>query len=230
LRTRIKFCGLVRAQDVDTAVALGVDAVGFVFYARSPRALALDEARVLRLRLPSWVSAVGLFVNASPEQVQETQAAVGLDVLQFHGDETPGACSSLAGNRPWWRAVRMRGPGDLLESSALFPDAEALLVDSFHSGYGGSGQSFDWSWIPEQRIRPIILSGGLDPASAGDAIARVQPLAVDVSSGIQGADPRCKDHARMEAFVEAVLRADVVRASATRRAMTTPSTLPLKQP
>lgn len=214
MRTRIKFCGLVRPQDVDTAVALGVDAVGFVFYARSPRALGLDEARALRARLPSWVSAVGLFVNASPEQVQATHSAVGLDVLQFHGDETPEVCSGLAGNRPWWRAVRMRGPDDLLESAALFPDAEALLVDSFHSGYGGSGQSFDWSWIPKQRTRPLILSGGLDPASVGDAIARVQPVAVDVSSGIQGADPRCKDDARMEAFVDAVLRADAARANA----------------
>jgi phosphoribosylanthranilate isomerase len=214
LRTRIKFCGLVRAQDVDTAVALGVDAVGFVFYPRSPRALGLDEARALRVRLPSWVSAVGLFVNASPEQVQATRAAVGLDVLQFHGDETPGACSSLAGDRPWWRAIRMRGPGDLLESVALFPDAEAFLVDSFHSGYGGSGQSFDWSWIPDRRTCPIILSGGLDPVSVGDAIAQVRPFAVDVSSGIQGSEPRCKDGARMEAFVDAVLRADVGRASA----------------
>ena len=211
-------------------MALGVDAVGFVFYARSPRALGLDEARALRVRLPSWVSAVGLFVNATAEQVQATRAAVGLDVLQFHGDETPVACGSLAGNLAWWRAVRMRGPDDLLESAALFPDAEALLVDSFHSGYGGSGQSFDWSWIPVQRTCPIILSGGLDHASVGDAIARVRPVAVDVSSGIQGADPRCKDGARMHAFVEAVLRADVARVSASHRETTTPPTQPLKQP
>jgi phosphoribosylanthranilate isomerase len=224
LRTRIKFCGLVRPEDVDAASALGVDAVGFVFYARSPRALTIEDALPLRRRLRSWVRAVGLFVNATAGQVRETGDALGLDVLQFHGDETAGQCRALAGSTPWWRAVRMRGPGDLLESSALFPDAEALLVDSFHSGYGGSGQSFDWSWIAGHRSGPIILSGGLDSTTVSGAIARVRPFAVDVSTGIQGKDPRSKDHERMERFVEAVLRADLDRAGGgDDRALTRPN-------
>ena len=211
-RTRIKFCGLVRPSDVDVAVALGVDAVGFVFYERSPRALSLDEAEPLRRRLPSWVSAVGLFVNAPAAHVRDARATLGLDVIQFHGDERAADCREAAGNGAWWRAVRMRGPSDLLESATSFPDAEALLVDSFHTGYGGSGRAFDWSWIPEQRGRPLILSGGLDPTTVGQAIEQVLPDAVDVSSGIQAGDPRSKDHRKMETFVAEVLRVDALRA------------------
>lgn len=211
-RTRIKFCGLVRPADVDLAVALGVDAVGFVFYERSPRALSVEEAVALRRRLPSWVRAVGLFVNAPAERIHQARASLGLDVIQFHGDEDLTACQAAAGEAFWWRAVRMRGPDDLLKSSVDFPDAEALLVDSFHTGYGGSGQSFDWGWIAQVRDRPLILSGGLEAATVGSAIGQVRPFAVDVSSGIQGADPRAKDPRKMESFVEAVLRADALRA------------------
>jgi phosphoribosylanthranilate isomerase len=211
-RTRIKFCGLVRPADIDAAVALGVDAVGFVFYERSPRALSLDEAGPLRRRLPSWVSAVGLFVNMSADRVRAARARLGLDVIQFHGDESPADCRAAADGAPWWRAVRMRGPGDLLESAVSFSDAEALLVDSFHTGYGGSGRVFDWSWIPEQRARPLILSGGLDASSVGQAITAVGPDAVDVSSGIQAGDPRTKDPRKMEAFIAEVLRVDALRA------------------
>ncbi len=211
-RTRIKFCGLVRPADVDVAVALGVDAVGFVFYERSPRALSVDEARALRHRLPSWVRAVGLFVNASPDRVREARSTLGLDVIQFHGDEDPAACRDAARGGFWWRAVRMRGPDDLLKSSVDFPGAEALLVDSFHAGYGGSGVSFDWGWTAQGRDRPLILSGGLDAATVGQAIERVRPFAVDVSSGIQGSDPRVKDPRKMESFVQEVLRVDALRA------------------
>jgi phosphoribosylanthranilate isomerase len=208
LRTQIKFCGLVRPEDVDTAVALGVDAVGFVFYPKSPRYVDALLARELRRRLPSWVCAVGLVVNEPIEAVLQLRAQARLDVIQFHGDETPEQCAAAADGSPWWRAVRMRGPDDLLHSAQSFRGAEALLVDSFHAGYGGSGQSFDWSWIASDRSLPLILSGGLDPDSVGEAIERVAPVAVDVSSGIQGSDPRTKDPARMERFVHAVLQAD----------------------
>lgn len=211
LRTRIKFCGLVRPVDVDDAVALGVDAIGFVFYSRSPRALDAEQAARLRRRLPSWVSAVGLFVNDTVEGVRSVATQVGLDVIQFHGDETAGQCSQAGLDHAWWRAVRMRQAGDLLSSFDDFPGAEALLVDSFHAGYGGSGLSFDWSWIPAVRPRPLILSGGLGPASVAEAIHRVAPEAVDVSSGIQGDDPRTKDRRKMEDFVSAVLSADARR-------------------
>lgn len=208
MRTRIKFCGLVRQVDIDAAVALGVDAVGFVFYPKSPRWLAFDDAARLRRTLPSWVQAVGLFVNAETHTVRAARSEVGLDIVQFHGDETARQCRESAGHAAWWRAVRMRSAGDLLESFEIFSTAEALLVDSFHASYGGSGQSFDWSWIPSKRPQPLILSGGLDATSVGLAVKRVRPDAVDVSSGIQGDDPRTKDLARMEAFVAAVIETD----------------------
>ncbi len=210
MRTRIKFCGMVRPIDVDAAVALGVDAVGFVFYPKSPRYLAQGEARSLRRRLPSFVAAVGLFVDAPAETVRETAAAVGLDVIQFHGGETPEQCESAAGSVPFWRAVRVRARDDLLESASLFGSAEALLADSYSEGFGGSGRGFDWSWVPpphERRLR-LILSGGLHADTVGEAIARVAPAAVDVSSGIQGEDPRTKELAKMERFVAAVIGAD----------------------
>ncbi len=209
MRTRIKFCGLVRPEDVDTAASLGVDAVGFVFYARSPRHVDPAAALALRRRLPSWVAAVGLFVNEAPQRVADVAAEAGLDVVQFHGDETPDDCERACGGRlPYWRAVRMRAPGDLLESIACFGGAEAFLLDAFSEGYGGSGKRFDWSWIPADCGRPLILSGGLDAGTVGEAIVRVRPVAVDVSSGIQGPDPRTKDKAAMERFVAAVVAAD----------------------
>lgn len=213
-RTRIKFCGLVRPEDVDTAVALGVDAIGFVFYPRSPRHLSIEEAAVLRRRLPSFVSAVGLFVGESPAVVADVGARVGLDVLQLHGDETPAqadAIAAAAADLPWWKAIRMRPETDLLSSAGSFAAAECLLLDAFSEGYGGSGKSFDWSWIPSDLPSRLILSGGLDGDSVAEAIRRVAPFAVDVSSGIQGDTPRSKDRARMERFVAAVLSADAGR-------------------
>lgn len=209
MRTRIKFCGLVRPEDVDTAVALGVDAVGFVFYPKSPRYLELEQAASLRRRLPSYVCSVGLVVNESAARVGETARRVGLDVVQFHGDETPEHCArAISDHLAYWRAVRMRAPGDLLESLARFGAAEALLLDSFSEGFGGSGRRFDWSWIPQQRGMPLVMSGGLDASTVGEAIAAVHPMAVDVSSGIQGSDARTKDRAKMERFVAAVIAAD----------------------
>jgi phosphoribosylanthranilate isomerase len=209
MRTRIKFCGLVRPGDVDTAIALGVDAIGFVFYPKSPRALAAQDAAILRRRLPSYVAAVGLFVNASPEQIRLSASQAGLDVIQFHGDESAQQCGQATPDGlAYWRAVRMRGPADLLESLASFERAEALLVDSFSEGFGGSGKRFDWSWIPANRGKPLVMSGGLDADTVGDAIAAVRPMAVDVSSGIQGADARVKDPVKMERFVAAVIEAD----------------------
>lgn len=214
MRTRIKFCGLVRPGDVDDAVALGADAVGFVFYPKSPRALTGPQARALRARLPSFVSAVGLFVNAGADEVAATARTAGLDVVQLHGDETPVQCvqaAASAGGLPWWKAIRMRPETDLLSSAASFQAAECLVLDAFSDAYGGSGKTFDWSWIPASLPSRIVLSGGLDAGSVGEAIARVRPFAVDVSSGIQGSDPRTKDRARMERFVAAVLTADATR-------------------
>ncbi len=210
MRTRIKFCGLVRAQDVDTAVALGVDAIGFVFYPKSPRALSLQDAANLRRRLPSFVRAVGLFVDASAQTVACATHEVGLDVLQLHGDETPQTSMELAGwaGRPWWKAIRMREQTDLLSLAGSFEKAECVLLDSFSESFGGSGKTFDWSWIPPAMPSRIILSGGLDSTTVGRAVVDVKPFAVDVSSGIQGVNPREKDPAKMERFVSAVIAAD----------------------
>lgn len=213
MRTRIKFCGLVRPGDLDDAVALGVDAVGFVFYPKSPRALTPEVAAELRRRLPSFVSAVGLFVDAPRAEVEATASRVGLDVLQLHGDETPeiGAALGTTCGLPWWKAIRMRAETDLLSSARTFGAAECLVLDAFSDSYGGSGRTFDWSWIPEGLPARIVLSGGLDAGSVAEAIGRIRPFAVDVSSGIQGSDPRTKDRVRMERFVVAVLAADTHR-------------------
>ncbi|MFT4102842.1 MAG: phosphoribosylanthranilate isomerase [Burkholderiaceae bacterium] len=216
MRTRIKFCGLVREEDVDAAVELAVDAVGFVFYPRSPRYVEPAHARRLRRRLPSFVSAVGLFVNEPAHEAARIADEVGLDVVQFHGDETPRDClrtmASVRATSAWWRAVRMRGPADLLESTVRFDAAEAFLLDKHGEAYGGAGEAFDWRWVtdaaPAPRQRRLILAGGLSPETVGEAIRQVRPFAVDVSSGIQTNDPRCKSLQKMKAFVRAVEQAD----------------------
>lgn len=223
MRTRIKFCGLVREVDVDAAAALGVDYVGFVFYPPSPRAIDVETATRLRRRLPSWVRAVGLFVNAPAGEVAYAATAVGLDVLQFHGDETPAQCVEAAGRRPWWRAIRVRSQVDLLHCSETFRGGahppEAMLLDAWSDGYGGSGKAFDWDWIEGTSLGPVVLSGGLDADTVGEAIRRVRPAIVDVSSGIQVESPqrdaRAKDPARMAAFVAAVVAADARAVGAT---------------
>ncbi|MCO5121148.1 MAG: phosphoribosylanthranilate isomerase [Burkholderiaceae bacterium] len=215
MRTRIKFCGLVRAMDVDAAVSLGADLVGFVFYARSPRVVDVQTAAALRARLPSYVGAVGLFVNEVPARVAQIGEAVGLDLLQFHGDESPQLCADAArrAGLPWWRALRVGDGAGLLESLASHGDAEAVLLDADSKAYGGSGESFDWSRVPTGHGRPIVLAGGLTPETVGGGIERLGPMAVDVSSGIQGDDPRTKDAAKMARFVAAVMQADARRAA-----------------
>lgn len=221
-RTRIKFCGIVDARDARDAAALGADAIGLVFYAKSPRAIDPAHAAGIRRALPSYVATVGLFVDAPPDEVQRIAGAVGLDALQFHGNESAQQCeaSTPAGVR-WWRAVRMRAESDLIESFVCFERAEALLLDSFSPAYGGSGTAFDWSWVPAHRPLPIVLSGGLSAEIVADAIARVRPDGVDVSTGIQAdaadgtprGEPRRKSAQRMERFVAEVLRADAARQS-----------------
>ena len=241
-RTRVKFCGLVRPQDVDTAVALGVDAVGFVFYPKSARCVTLDEAAVLRRRLPSWVRAVGLFVNEPLDAMREGVRRVGLDVVQAHGDETAQGLAALGAQGVcYWKALRIGGqvaaeervawlqagrvPADaraLDEALGLFGQAECCLLDSAGPGFGGTGHAFDWSLLegrsqagsPRDDEPRLVLAGGLRPETVGEAIRQVGPFAVDVSSGIQGDDPRKKDTVRMERFMTAVLQADADRAQA----------------
>ena len=206
--TRIKICGLTRPADVDAAVAAGADAIGLVFYPPSARYVDPAQASELARRVPPFVSVVGLFVNASPEDVRRTLAAVPLHVLQFHGDEDEAYCRQF--DRPYLRAARMRPGFDLLQYAASFLSAQAILLDAFVYGYGGGGERFDWSLIPHGLPRPLVLAGGLDAGNVGDAVRHVRPAAVDVSSGVENVSEGkgIKDVDRMRAFVAAVRAAD----------------------
>jgi phosphoribosylanthranilate isomerase len=204
-RCLIKFCGLVRQQDVELAVELGVDAIGFVFYTKSPRFVSADLARKLRAALPASVQAVGLFVNQSREEIQSIARQVSLDVLQFHGDEPAQALTDW--NLPVWRAVRMQNAHDLDMARQAFPMAQRYLLDAHVASYGGAGQTFDWSLLARDAgaaDQQLVLSGGLDSANVKAGIAAIRPAMVDVSSGIQTDDPRAKDAQKMRDFVRAV--------------------------
>ena len=205
MKTRIKICGLTRAEDVDAALATGVDALGFVFYPRSPRYVAPQRAAELARRIPPFVDVVGLFVNESPEAVRATCAALSISLLQFHGDEDAAYCRQFA--RPYLRAARVRPGLDLVEFARAFPDARGLLLDAFVEGYGGGGHVFDWSLIPLNLPGFLVLSGGLTAKNVGEAMRRVRPVAVDVSSGVE-MGKGIKDHSKIAAFVAAVRKAD----------------------
>ena len=205
MKTRIKICGLTREQDVDAAVAAGADALGFVFYPPSPRYIAPQRAAELARRIPPFVDVVGLFVNEAPEVVRAACEALPINVLQFHGDEDAAYCRQFA--RPYLRAARVRPGLDLVEFASSFPDARGLLLDAFVEGYGGGGHVFDWTLIPSNLPSYLVLSGGLTADNIGDAIRRVRPVAVDVSSGVE-AGKGIKDHSKIAAFVAAVRKAD----------------------
>jgi phosphoribosylanthranilate isomerase len=204
-RTRIKICGLTREVDVDAAVLAGADAIGLVFYARSPRAVCIERAAELARRLPPFVTPVGLFVNAEPAEVVAACAAIPNLLLQFHGDETPADCERY--RRPYLRAARMAPGFDLLDFARQFASAQAVLLDAHVEGYGGGGKVFDWSLIPSGVPRPVVLSGGLSAANVIDGVMQLRPVAVDVSSGVEVAKG-IKDAELMRAFCAAVRLAD----------------------
>jgi len=205
LKTRIKICGLTREADVDAAVAAGADAIGFVFYPPSPRYVTPQRAAELAQRIPPFVTLTALFVNAAPEEIEAVLARVPVNLLQFHGDEREAECRRWS--RPYIRAARVKPEMDLLQYAAEFSGARALLLDAFVDGYGGGGQVFDWSLIPANLPCPMILSGGLSPENVGEAVRKVRPAAVDVSSGVEAAKG-IKDAAKITAFVAAVRAAD----------------------
>jgi phosphoribosylanthranilate isomerase len=223
-RTRIKMCGLTREADVDAAVAAGADAIGFVLYAKSPRAVSPARAGELARRLPPFVTPVLLFVNATADEVRAGCAVVPGALLQFHGDETPEQCEALARDvqRPFLRAARIpleAAQGfDLLEFAHDFHAAQGLLLDAHVEGYGGGGKAFNWSRLSTNVNAHLVLSGGLTSANVTDGIRCLRPLglslAVDVSSGIEALDGNgqpqkgIKDARRMQEFVAAVHRAD----------------------
>ncbi|ATP43947.1 phosphoribosylanthranilate isomerase [Pseudomonas kermanshahensis] len=202
---RSKICGITRIEDALAAAEAGADAIGFVFYAKSPRAVDVRQARAIIAELPPFVTTVGLFVNASRCELNEILEVVPLDLLQFHGDETPQDCEGF--HRPWIKALRVR-PGDDLEAACrLYAGARGILLDTYVPGVpGGTGEAFDWSLVPARLSKPIILAGGLDAQNVGRAIAQVRPYAVDVSGGVEQAKG-IKDAAKIEAFMRAVKQA-----------------------
>jgi phosphoribosylanthranilate isomerase len=225
LRTRIKICGLTREQDVDAAVAAGADAIGFVLYAKSPRAVTPLRAAELARRLPPFITPVLLFVNASATEVIASCAMVAGATAQFHGDESPQDCLAAThqGARPYLRAARIplgddAQVFDLVKYAHDYQNAQAILLDAHVDGFGGGGKTFNWSLLPPSVNAHLVLSGGLTSANVGDGITSVRPrcktLAVDVSSGVEALDAQglplkgIKDPARMIEFVAAVRAAD----------------------
>jgi phosphoribosylanthranilate isomerase len=216
-RTRIKICGLTRLEDLQGAVAAGADALGFVFYTGSSRHIAPEAAATLIAAVPPFTTTTGLFVNATLEEVRRILAVAPVAMLQFHGDETPAQCAAIADavKRPFMRALRIKPEmraDDLLkyesEYRAAGPLFAGLLLDTFVDSYGGSGKVFDWSVIPANLAPRAVLSGGLSVQNVTEAVARIRPHAVDVSSGVEQSKG-IKDVAKIHAFIEAVRAADV---------------------
>jgi phosphoribosylanthranilate isomerase len=204
-RTRIKICGITRGIDLESAVAAGADALGFVFYPPSPRYLQTGHAAELVRAVPPFVTRVGLFVNPEPAFVTEVLAQVSLDLIQFQGDESPDFCEQFG--HPYLKVARMRPGLDLVEFARTFASARGLLLDTYVEGFGGAGQAFDWSLVPKQLPLPVLLAGGLTPENVGIAIRQVRPVAVDVSSGVEAAKG-IKDAVKIAAFIAAVKNAD----------------------
>lgn len=205
--TRIKICGITRVEDMMDAAHNGADALGLVFYDKSPRHVSAQQAAKLADAIPPFVSLVGLFVNASAAEVLEVMQAVPLDVLQFHGEEEPEFCAQFG--RPYLKAVRVKAGVNLVQYAARFASAQGLLLDTFVDGaHGGTGASFDWALIPNDLPLPVILSGGLNAGNVAGAIAQVRPYAVDVSSGVE-ASKGIKDAAKIVAFIKEVGRMDL---------------------
>lgn len=188
-RTRVKICGITRIEDMHAAVAAGVDAIGLVFYAPSPRAVTVEQAAQIVAATPAFVTTVGLFVNPSATDVQQVLSHVPLDMLQFHGDEDEAFCAGF--QRPFIKALRMHDGIDLAREAMRWSRARGVLVDAYVEGVpGGTGVAFDWSRLPASLSRPLILAGGLTPDNVATAIERTRPWAVDVSGGVEqkGAD------------------------------------------
>ena len=215
-KTRIKICGLTRSEDVQAATAAGADALGFVFYPASARYVSPELVAQLLRDLPPFVVSVGLFVNASEDELREVLAKAPIQLLQFHGDETAEQCHALANavNLPFIRAFRVKPDAsaqDLIECEKTYraasPLFNGLLLDTFVDSFGGSGKVFDWSLIPKELAPLVVLSGGLNVQNATDAVRRVRPFAVDISSGVE-LSKGLKDTAKVRAFVKAVRLAD----------------------
>ena len=208
-RCRVKVCGITSIQDALDAASSGVDAIGLVFYPPSSRYLHVEQAAEICQALPPFVSTVGLFLDADDVTIRETLANVPIDLLQFHGSESPGFCGSFG--RPYFKAVGMKGllaSGGFTAYADQYTDAQAILVDSHEPGAaGGTGEVFDWTQVPKDYHKPIILAGGLQPGNVRAAISTTQVYAVDVSSGVESG-PGIKDATLLKNFMQAVSLAD----------------------
>ncbi len=199
---RSKICGITRIEDALAAVEAGVDAIGLVFYPPSPRCVTLQQARLIIAALPPFVTTVGLFVDASRCELGEILDAVPLDLLQFHGDEAPDDCDGY--HRPYIKALRVRPDDDIAAQVALYKNASGVLLDTYVPGIpGGTGEAFDWSLVPDNVGKPVILAGGLTAENVAQAIAQVRPYAVDVSGGVELAKG-IKAATKIRAFMQAV--------------------------
>ena len=207
MKTAVKICGITRVEDALVAARCGAHAIGLVFYRPSPRYVTPERAAEIVRALPPFVTPVGLFVDASEEEVLEIASRARVQMIQFHGSETPEFCARF--ELPYLKAVRVRPEVDLLQYARDFEGAKALLLDAYQEGlHGGTGAVFDWDLIPPALPLPVVLSGGLHPENVAEAVRRVRPCAVDVSSGVE-ASKGIKDAARIEAFVNGVRDADV---------------------
>ncbi len=207
-RTRIKICGITRPQDALQAQALGADAIGLVFVPESPRQVNLESAQSIASVLSPFVTAVGLFVNQTREEIRAYLDQLPLQLLQFHGDESNEFCASF--QKPWIKAIRVSGTTDIKAEIGKYPNASGILLDAFsHSARGGTGEIFDWNLVPELD-QSMILAGGLKASNVEDGISALRPYAVDVSSGVE-LSPGLKDVDKMRDFISAVQRADLAR-------------------
>jgi len=207
MATAVKVCGITTPDDARQAAHAGAHAVGLVFHPASARHVTPEQARAVVDALPPFVTPVGLFVDAEPAEVIALVAATGVQLLQFHGDESPAYCAAFG--MPWIKAIRVRQGVDLLQCSRRFQGARGLLLDAFHEQHrGGTGQQFDWSLIPSDLALPIVLAGGLTPDTVEQAVRRVRPWAVDVSSGVEFSKG-VKDPAKVAAFIRGARNADV---------------------
>jgi len=202
MTTRIKICGITRPEDGLAAANAGADAIGLVFYPKSPRAVTIEQAQAICAVLPPFVTVVALFVDAEHFEIADVLAAVPIDLLQFHGSETPAQCDAYV--TPYIKAIRMREDADLAEAAQQYSSARGVLVDTFNPNEaGGTGEIFDWDRVPDGLDTPIILAGGLEPSNIKAAIQQLNPYAVDVSSGVE-LSKGIKDVGKIRAFVKAV--------------------------
>lgn len=207
MRTRVKICGITRLEDAISAVSHGADAIGFVFYPASPRNISPQQAAAIQKSLAPFVACVGLFVDATEEEVRSVLSYVHLDILQFHGDETVEYCESFG--LPYMKAVRVKADTNLLQCELNYSTAKALLLDTYQQGVpGGTGVAFDWALIPQEIAHRVVLAGGLNPENVTDAIQKVRPYAVDVSGGVE-LTKGIKDASKIAAFMRGVSNASL---------------------